>query len=74
MNKYQEYAKHEREREAIVSELNAGTREMNKNLNEIEGWADRVMRAILAPMGDNAKTIWNPSPRKNGGAAYKREQ
>jgi hypothetical protein len=73
--KYQRMVRRDKEREALVSELNQGTREINRNLNEMGNWADRIMRSILKPMGGNIKTLWNPDAfSKKGSAPYKADR
>lgn len=74
MNKYQLFEKHEAERQEMTNRLQQANRELNQNMNEFEGWADRVMRSILAPIGSDIKTIWNASKQRNSNAPYKREQ
>jgi hypothetical protein len=73
-NNWAAYQRREREREEMTDTLNRGAREINKSLNELEGWGDRIMRAILAPAGKEAKLWFNNQSTKNGGAPYKREQ
>ena len=73
--KYQAYARREREREEMTDILNRGAREINKSMNDMTGWADRIMTAVLAPMGKDIKTIWDTSKQiKNGGAPYKHDE
>lgn len=72
--KMQAYYRREREREALTRELTAGNREINKNLNEISGWAKRTMEAVLAPMGDEGKSILSSIGNQKGGTPFKREQ
>lgn len=74
MNKYQLERKRREEQEEITSELSRGTREINRNMNEFEGWADRLMRSILSPTGKDMQLWYNPLSIKKGGAPYKREQ
>lgn len=65
---------HDREREEMTDQLNRGNRAINSGLNELEGWADRIMAKILQPAGTDA-ILWYDSFRsKNGGTAYKRER
>lgn len=61
-----EYDKREKEREDMIELLNRGNREINKNMNEFEGWAGRIMKAI------GAGQFYTPSNTKT--AHYKREQ
>jgi hypothetical protein len=69
------YQRREREREEMTDTLNRGVREISKSMNDMTGWADRIMRAVLAPMGSDIKTIWDASKEnKNGGAAYKHDE
>lgn len=53
MSKLSEFNKREREREDMVEELNRGRREIDKNMKGMDGWADRIMAAILAPLKDS---------------------
>lgn len=65
---------HDREREDMTEILNRGTREINKSMNDMTGWADRIMKAILAPMGNDIKTIWDSTKIKQGNAPYKHDE
>lgn len=68
-------SQHDREREEMTDQLNRGRREINANLNELEGWADRIMGAILKPAGSDAVLWFDSFKSKSGnGAPYKREQ
>jgi hypothetical protein len=73
-NAWSEFHKREEEREELMQQLNRGTREINKNMNDLEGWADRIMGSILRPAGTDAMLWYNNLSTKNGGAPYKREQ
>jgi hypothetical protein len=73
-NKWRAFRQREREREELTETLNRGIREINKNMNEMEGWAERIMRSILTPAGNDAMLWYQPLKSKNGGAPYKREQ
>lgn len=67
-------AQHDREFENLTDQLNRGRREINNGLNELEGWSDRIMAAILRPAGNDAVLWYDSFKSKNGGAPYKREQ
>lgn len=68
-------AKHEREFEDLTDTLKRGSRQINAGMNELEGWSDRIMAAILKPAGDDAILWYDSFKIKNGnGAPYKREQ
>lgn len=53
MNKYQVYNKRESERQDTTDELNRGRRQLESGLKEIEGWPERVMAKLLAPLKNN---------------------
>jgi hypothetical protein len=73
-NNWQASRRRDNEREELIDNLTRGTREINKNMNEMEGWADRIMRAVLTPAGKDATLWYNNLSTKKGGAPYKREQ
>lgn len=64
--------KHEREFGVLTDQLNSGNRGINAGMNELEGWAERLMTKILAPMGGDIKTVYTP-PQGNS-AHYKRDK
>lgn len=67
--------RHEKEFADVTDQLNRGNRGINAGMNELEGWADRVMGAILKPAGSDAVLWYDSFKSKNGrGAPYKREQ
>lgn len=72
MNKYQAWKQREREAEDLMSKLNQQNRETNRNLHDFEGWADKIMRNILNPLGEDATQIWNPL--RNSNVHYKAEK
>jgi hypothetical protein len=73
--KSQAYHRREREREDMTDNLNRGLREINKSMNDLTGWADRIMQAVLRPMGSDIKTIWDVSKNnKNGSAPYRHDE
>lgn len=65
MNKWQLHNQREKEREDMTDVLNRGTREINKNMNELEGWAARIMKSI------GAEAFYQPTNKQT---PYKREQ
>lgn len=73
MDKYQESAKRDKERYDLTNTLNRGRREIDINIHELNGWADRIMRSILAPLGYGAEQYW-PKNNSHGGAQYKAEK
>lgn len=74
MNNYKAYRQREIEREDLISKLNQQNRETARNTHEFEGWADRIMRSLLSPLGNEANHYWNPQRNKNGQAHYKAEK
>ena len=43
----------QREWDALEDELRRGCREIYKNTQSVDGWADRIMSSILRPLKDN---------------------
>jgi hypothetical protein len=54
---WREFQEREEAREDVIDTLTLGTREINKNMNGMEGWADRIMRAVLAPAGTHGQEV-----------------
>ena len=71
---YKIVAQHDREREDMTDTLNRGNRQINASMNEMTGWADRVMAKILTPVGDDAILWYNPIRGNSGGAHYKHDE